>query len=367
MRATGNVLHIMNYAAAYRGNFIESLEYLNDKKQDVNNYYMFMEEAKKGKAYSWISEMEKQGRPVYFFSGNMRQDITTIIGLIKKNNISLIHSHFISMKQFLSIYIAVKFVHIPIVMHMHNHSQQVKNLIKKKLRRFLYAKCIMIACSKSVYDSIERDYPRNKKFAVDNGVNFNRLDLYETLPNSYYGLGNDSIKFLTFGFDFYRKGVDLSLKALKELKAQGYKVTLLISLSTNFDEVNNEIVKIVGEMPNWVKVIPARNDVATLYNFADIFLSPSREEGLPYSVIEAAYSRCNIVLSDISAQRNLKIPYAYWFNSEDIEDFKEKILMAIQCHDEKVRNMDYVKQNITESYALKSWADEIIKIYDLII
>jgi len=252
---------------------------------------------------------------------------------------------------------------MPVIMHMHNHSKEAKNPVKRVIRRFLYRKCKMIACSESVLKSLERDYPCNEKCAIDNGVNFARLDQYSEITAAEYGLKETDKVFLIFGFDFYRKGVDLAVKALDLLRKEGKEYSLLISLSTNFEEVERNITEILGSVPEWVKIIPARNDVATLYNFVDLFLSPSREEGLPYSVVEAGYSKCGVVMSDISAQVHLKIPYGVWFESENHEELAMKIVEAVERHEEKKANWDMVKQQMREAYALDSWSNQVREYY----
>ncbi len=365
----GTILHIMNYAASYRGNFMDSLTSLDKKIQikGLKNIYLFTGDAQNDGAMSWISKMQQHGEEVYFLAENRGQDAKLICRLIKEKNVKAVHTHFITMQQYLAVYQATFGKKIPVFMHMHNHSKVAENPVKNILRRILYGKCIMIACSESVYHSLERDYPKNEKYAIDNGVNFSRLDSYDSLREEDFGLENSEGNFLIFGFDFYRKGVDLAVRAMKQLREQGHRYSLLVSLSTNFEQVEKNIVDILGEMPEWIKVIPARNDVATLYNFADVFLSPSREEGLPYSVVEAGYSKCSVVMSDISAQVHLKIPYGYWFNSENVNDFADKILKAQKEHVQKLENWDKVKQSMKENYALDSWSEQVEKLYEKIL
>lgn len=365
----GTILHIMNYAASYRGNFIDSLGSLDKNLQanGLKNIYLFTGDAKNEGAMSWIGEMQRQGEEVFFLAENINQDAKLIRKLIKEKNVKAVHTHFITMQQYLAVYVATFGKRLPVIMHMHNHSKEAKNPIKNTLRRALYGKCTMVACSDSVYYSLERDYPKNEKYAIDNGVNFSRLDTYEKLREEDFGLENSEGVFLIFGFDFYRKGVDLAVKALKRLREQGHSYSLLVSLSTNFEQVEKNIVDILGEMPEWIKVIPARNDVATLYNFVDVFLSPSREEGLPYSVVEAGYSSCSVVMSDISAQVHLKIPYGYWFESENVEAFADEILKAHKEHAQKLENWDKVKESMKENYALDTWSQQVEKLYKKIL
>ena len=51
----------------------------------------------------------------------------------------------------------------------------------------------------------------------------------------------------------------------------------------------------------WLRLLTPQENVADLYQAAAIFLSPSRSEGLPYSVCEAMANGIPVVLSDIAA------------------------------------------------------------------
>lgn len=359
------VLHVMNYAASYRGNFMDSLEYLDGEleKQGLRNIYLFTKAAREPGPSSWIKEIEQSGGTVKYLEENAVRDSALVRHMIKQEDVKLVHTHFITMKQYLGVWLGTMGLGIPVVMHMHNHSRKAGNMWKGALRRFLYSKCIMVACSDSVYRSLERDYPGNRKYAVDNGVNFARLDTSGQLNNRDFGFPDEDKVFLIFGFDFYRKGVDLAVRAISGLREKGYPYSLLISLSTNFEEVEREIASILGMVPDWIRIIPARNDVATLYNFAELFLSPSREEGLPYSVVEAAYSQCSVVLSSISAQAGLKIPYGYWFEDGDVEEFEEKIVAAVREHPQKLAHMEQSREMMRENYALDTWGRKMSALY----
>lgn len=360
------ILHYMNYSAAYRGNFIESLENVNRelKKQGGKNVYVFTCESRNEKAFKWVKAMADSGETVAVLSGKKSEDVKLIKKMIADNGVTAIHTHFVSTKQYLVIREVNKSVNLPLIMHQHNHTNEKKRWIQKKLRNILYKDCIMIACSKSVYESVERVFPNNRKYYADNGVYFERLEQYEEIVDELFGLPHDEKKLLIFGFDFYRKGVDLALQAVKKLRDKGEKYNLLISLSTNFEFVTNNINKIMGELPDWVRVIQARSDVASLYNYVDLFLSPSREEGLPYSVVEASYCNCGVVMSDISAQKYLKVPYGVWCKDCDVDSLAEAIEKADVAHKDKLSHLEETKQSMKDNYSLSTWTDEILRIYD---
>lgn len=359
------ILQYMNYAAAYKGNFIESLEYLEEelKEKGIQVIYAVINAQAVMCPPDWIHQMRQSGKRVFIFPDNGNEDSGMLRKLLKAENICLIHTHFITMTQYLNLYRAVFGRSIPIVMHMHNHSQKAGNWIKSFVRQRLYQRCTMVACGPSVYKSLERDYPGIKKCTIDNCVKFERLDEYENLEDGAYGLHGEDMVCLIFGADFYRKGVDRALKALKMLREEGHSCALLISVSKDLDKVGMKVKEVLGENPDWVKIIPARSDVASLYNYAKIFLSPSREEGLPYSVIEAAYCRCMVVLSSISPQMGLKIDYGYWFEEENMEAFKAQILKAAEEYPLKGKGWQQAQETVKEAYALPIWSKKICSMY----
>ena len=359
------VLHVMNYGAAYRGNFMDSLQSLDMglREQGMKNVYLFCASAKQNDASKWIEEMRLAGDAVYFLTGVTGKDVKLIRELIKKHQVAIVHTHFTTRQQHLAVRIATLFRKVKLFTHFHNHSIEAHNVMKRIARRILYMGCHIVACSESVYRSAERDFPKNKKCFIDNGVNFDRLEKYQEITGEEYGICPGEKTLLIFGFDFYRKGVDLAAQALKKLRDEGHPFTLLVSLSTNFEEVRTNLEKVLGEVPGWIKIIKARNDVATLYNFVDLFLSPSREEGLPYSVIEAAYSKCSVVLSDISAQAKLRIKYGYWFPDGNVEAFAKAVLQAEEEHAEKIAHWDEVKAYMMEQYALETWSKQVVELY----
>lgn len=358
---------------------MESMEALDNelRKEDMQNIYLFCSGAAKAEARKWTKELADAGHVVEYLTDNFLADIKLIITLVRKHSVAIVHTHFVNTKQFVTTISAVNYINrakklkkgndgsnkVVIIRHMHNHSVSTGNPVKKLLRIKLYKKVTTISCSESVHRSVVRDYTENKKYYVNNGVNFNRLEKYSRVAPEEYGIPADEKVLLIFGFDFYRKGVDRALKAIDDLRKKGHKYSLLISLSTNFEYVEEQVRIILGELPEWVHIIKARNDVATLYNYSEIFLSPSREEGLPYSVVEAAYCRCSVVMSDISAQKNLKLKYGYWFKNESIEGLEEAILKADTEHESKLENMAEVKQYIMDNYSLAQWAEGILKVY----
>ncbi len=125
---------------------------------------------------------------------------------------------------------------------------------------------------------------------------------------------------LMFGYDYEGKGVDFAVEAVRLLRErEGFPVTLTIAVSSRLEEVRMRICAqlCMPGIPDWILLLPPREDVSSYYHMADVFLSPSRQEGFCYALIEAAYSRTPVLASAIDAQKDLALPQSSFFPPKD--------------------------------------------------
>ena len=357
-----NVLQILNYSAVYRGNFIDSLAELGKalKKQNREMSYLFCSQAKEGESLIWINEMMLAGDKIDFYSGSINEDIKHTKKIIRSNNISIVHVHFFSAKLLFIVKMAVIGEGVTVLLHFHNHPQKANNPLKSAFRKLIYNNFILIGVSHSVSKSLKRYFPNNTIYEVENAIKFSRIDSFETLDKNDYGIKESSYLCLIFGFDYYRKGVDLAIKAISAARDTGKDICLVVSLSTNHSSIKKAIESEFGELPDWVKLVKARNDVASYYHIADAFLSPSREEGFCYSAIEAAYCGCTVIASRIPAQQDLNVPGSKWFKSENVKELTELICEAA---DNRTTITKEQKQQLKNRYNISKWVKHIIWIY----
>ncbi|MGN0437491.1 MAG: glycosyltransferase family 4 protein [Lachnospiraceae bacterium] len=309
----------------------------------------------------WIAQMVKNNIPVYFVSGSVIGQICKIKKILNNHKIGIVHTHFLTANQFAVVKISTHKTDNDVVVHFHNHAVPSNSLIKTIVRKLMYSDCKMIGVSESVTKGLREIFPYARCYEVDNAIDFKRL---EKVGKFEYFLNENDLKkkkCLIFGFEYERKGVDLALEAVSKIIENGEKIILIISLSTNEEIVKKKIKNRFGEIPSWVKCIKARNDVATLYKNVDVFLSPSREEGFCYSIVEAAYCGCNVVASRIPAQEDLRVPGVFWVESENIDDLQHSIIDALEKTEQAC-----VKEEIKEIYNINSWAKKVIEVYESI-
>lgn len=362
-----NILQYMEYAASYKGNFINSIMYLEEKINDQGSQmiYLFPKETENKE---WIKGLINNNKKVYFLSNSMLKNISIVKKIIKENNIGLIHIHFADYKRYLILKAASLLSgKVYFISHFHNHYEKRKNKLVEVILKNLKKSDYYIGVGDSVAKGLqEAGFPESKVKFIPNAIDFSRLDKYEEVDKDKMGIKGKKVV-LMFGFPYLRKGVDLVIEALKPI-AQKHNIVLLISLATDIkNQVKESIIDQLGQVPEWIKLIEARNDIATYYNIADVFVSAGREEGLCYSVIEAAY--CNPLISVSKIPGNvLDIPYIFSHDVTDIDKNRENLLKALYMDEEEKRKcLEEQKNFVTTNYSLDNWSEANVNLYKTLV
>lgn len=341
-----NVLEVANYSAPYAGNFLLSLGNLESKLDDGVMVYVFPAETKKK---SYVENMKH----VYYLKGKLIPDTLLIRKIIKDYNIQVIHTHFTSSLQNLMVLINVMFNRsIRYIKHEHGEIKKIngyKGIIRNLLRSRVN---LFVPCNYPIVQQLVSDgVPAEKIITITNAIDFLRLDNYEQVKKE------SGIQVLLFGSDWYRKGGEIAIKALIRIP----NVKLNIVLSFGLEYVKERIKIDFGQIPEFINFLPPRNDVATYYRMADLFISPSRSEGLPYSVVEAMYCETMTVVSDIPPQQNL-VPSEFMFKSEDVDDLENKVRFALHYANKKELG-EKLRHTAIELFNIDSWSSKILQLY----
>lgn len=366
MNSSKNVLQFLCFRSPYGGSFFKSLLRLEQtlKNDAVDMVYLFHENVAD---IPWVQALIDEGKKIYFLSGNFYQDIFTIKKIVAKHHIKYAHAHFAGTRQF-SMFKMVKMLYkqdLIIIRHLRNHDKPL-GFVGESIRKALNHIDLYIGCSESVAAEYRKNFKLNngKVTYVTNAIDFNRLNKYEKLSRSDFYISPNATVFLMFGFDYYRKGVDLALEATNDLVKQGRDVCLLLSLSVNRDIIESKIKNRFGEIPEWLRVLKPREDIASYYNLSDYFISAAREEGFCNALVEAAYCERPIISSNIPGPRSLNIPHTFQFESEDIEGLQNAMLSLISLSlDKKEQIILDQKAYVKKAFDLDVWAHQIKSIY----
>src|ERR1035437_8005698 len=126
------ILHIMDFAAPYKGNFISSIQSLGKRiNQDKGRLIYLLPLS--AKALDWVKELKEGGESVYFinnsfFSKRIKyRNIILLKEIIKKEQVNIIHTHFLAYNYTLFL-IKIFFAgNIDIIGHFHNTFLPPKN------------------------------------------------------------------------------------------------------------------------------------------------------------------------------------------------------------------------------------------------
>lgn len=353
------VLHFADFRSPCRGNFINSLEFLRTalEKDGKNVVYLFPAATAKRE---WAQVLSREAT-VYFLSDSLAKNILTVRKIIKKHRIGIIHSHFYKLPYVFTFNIASLFTGVKQIVHLHC-AVHVHSGISRMIEKIVLSGKTFIGCSEKLTSDAKKYYPFNPAYTAKNAIWFPRLEEYEVLDKKALGLSESAKTLMIFGFLYEVKGVDIALEAVSSLIESGENLQLILILTSNVEEIKDKITKRFGSIPQWLHLLPPRNDIASYYNLCDAFLAPSRSEGLPYSVVEASYLKIPVVHSDIPAHTALKLPCSFCFESENVGDMKEKISAALSC-DKNSQPFISQSESIKEEYQLSAWVNRIKNIY----
>ena len=336
------VLELLNYAAPYAGNFLSSIRALADalRGRGAETVLVFPESAR---SRAWAPALERDF-PVYYLPHGTAKAAGLLRRVIRKHDVKCVHSHFTDSHFYLPLRIALLGKPIPHVYHAHSLPHFSRGSMALR-RRIIHADRIL--CVSETVQSAYLAAGFSGCVLVPNGVDLERLQQTQTIrcPHPFV---------LLFGYDFRIKGIDVALDAFGRYDPE-HRFTLGICVAGHGDQAREALCARFGAVPEWVQLLPPREDVGTYYRAADVFLSASRTEGMPYAVLEGAYCGLPLALSDIPQHRQLGLPRAEWFPTEDAQALFDCVCRAVQTT-ETAQNAAYV----AEKFSLQTWTQNVL-------
>jgi len=365
------VLHLTDYGAPYAGNFIASLRALESLLSERGERMVYVLPPRANER-PWAQEMALSHDVRFLRKGGFFSYLRQVRQLLKETNADILHEHFIHFSEKLAAWLACKTCghRVKTVLHLHNHIELPKNPLLR-LPHMLYFRSVsrFVCCSESVAahliaDGVAKEHVR----VAENAIAFERLDHFDPLVRESLALPKDAKLALMFGYDYEGKGVDLAVDAVRLVRErEGLPVTLAVALSSHLEEVRARICKqlCTTDVPDWILLLPPREDVASYYHMADVFLSPSRQEGFCYALVEAAYCLTPVLASDIDAQKDLALPQDAFFPPQDSASLSDALTRVLRekSTPERIAALEQTSVRVAQTYALSRWAERVCGVY----
>ena len=225
-----------------------------------------------------------------------------LVRLFRDFRIDMVHSHEFTMAVYGTA--ATRLLGLPHIITMHGGLT-----VCKALRRRIALRWAMRSSDYSVMVS----RATQKQFCEDLGV---KSSLFTVVPNGVpvrrgdpngvrkeFGISPDECVILAVGVLERHKGHQVLLEALARLKKRKPELCwrLVIAGGAGGQE-HSSLLRYINEheLTGRVHIVLNRNDVADLLSLCDIFVMPSRWEGLPMAVLEAMVARKPIIASAIA-------------------------------------------------------------------
>jgi len=236
-----------------------------------------------------------------------------LIYFIGNNHIEIIQSHLSHANQ-LAVVVA-KITRIPVFPTVHNtmefedrRSRWDPRVYIVKLVNFIIYKLAdrIVAVSEEVKKiTCQRFRLKDSKIAVvKNGITFDDtvhhpVDLAKEFPES-----SNKIKLIAVGRLYYQKAIDVLVRAVAEVINSGMNNLFVMVVGDGEEKLQlNTLIQNL-HLENHIKLFGIRQNAIRLMEASDLFVMPSRFEGLSIAMIEAMACGLPIIASDAPGIRD---------------------------------------------------------------
>ena len=216
----------------------------------------------------------------------------------------------------------------------------------------------VICCSKTLQQMYQKILPQKHIYVVQNGVDtdkFSPLLNLEAKNNlrSLLGIPQDRIVFIAVGSLIKRKDPLSIIKAFKKANSENKAILILLGDGDLMEHCKKEADRNVL----------LKGNVANVNNYlraSDVYISSSKSEGLPNSVLEAGSCGLNLILSNIPQHREIFencFEFIELFEVGDVETLTKLIRNAIRTNNRYINYhvAEYIKNNFSNKVMSKKY------------
>lgn len=309
---------------------------------------------------SIAEEIKDLGGKVYNLPSRKKRTIKylkELKKLVKQKNYEIVHLHGNSGTLYLDIH-TLKKAGVPMrIVHSHNTTCNYKfihKILKNSLNREMTDG---IACSQ-----VAGDWLFNKDYTIiNNGIDIDRFLFNEQIRNEYREKMGVKNKFIIghIGHFSYQKNHEYLIRVFNEvLKKEPNAILMLIGDGKLRYEIEEQLKEL--EIEKNVMLLGKRSDISELMQMMDIFVFPSRFEGLPVVLIEAQSAGLNALVSDaITKECQVTERVKFLGLDKDENEWAQEILSL-----RSVYNRDNVEEKLKKSkFNIKNETKKLEDIY----
>lgn len=322
----------------------------------------------------YAEELERDGCKIYYVSTYAEDDKEQFkreIGAILDNGYDVVHLHTSWWRGFALEEIAKEKGVPKVIIHSHSSDVHIKEGQSREDARRLHEEqkkllteemaTDFLSCSWKAADWLYgKQIPKDKVKIIPNAIDLNLFRYDENVRCEYRNrLGiRDQFVIGHVGRFAYIKNHEFLIDVFREVAKYRNNVVLLL---IGVGELEEEIRKKVQNANLAEKVIFAgkRNDVNCLMQAMDLFVLPSRSEGLGIVLIEAQTAGLRCLVSD-GVPEEAQVTEDFKCLKLEKETWKREIINCIDAEDNKKDNYDKV---LDAGYAIEKQVNILERIY----
>ena len=225
----------------------------------------------------------------------------------------------------------------------------------------------IIACGDTERDAIsELLLNKNKVSLIRNGLP-QKVIQGAVNPKEVAGPMVQNVHFAYVGRITFQKGLDVLLRALDlpVLRQREIKISIIGNYQEREEQYCAQVRELIQRSSATIELIPPQQIDAAFFRRFSALVAPSRFEGLPYTILEAAYAGTPIVISDCPGNCDIapNDRYAYTFRSEDELSLAHALLGFIDSDaDEIDKRVSLMQQRVINEFSSSSFRDAYLKL-----
>lgn len=265
----------------------------------------------------------------------------------------------------LHIMLACKLCKVPMRLYtVHNEANLLYG--NRKLKRGIYKMAFSLFCFKpiaicpTVKQTIIDDMgiPEHNIIVVRNGVDTRRFT-----PD--WSANNDNVvRIISVGTLYWIKNQLMTIRAVSSIHDMGYNVELiLLGDGEDRDKIKNEIRRVKAE--NYIYTPGTKKNVERYLQMSKIYVSASKTEGLPLSILEAMACGLPVIATDAGGTKDIVHDKENGFIiGVDDEDALRSALLALIQNKELQVKFSQESRRIAEEWSATNCTQGYEKLYD---
>jgi len=364
------LVHLAGYTGPYAGSFIPMLCSILGAARERGwaTEAVFVEPVR---GRGWLEELDRHGLSYRFAQTDSRTALSREIRslVLERGERTILHTHFTTFDVAAA---TAKADRRPLVYwHIHSRAQpELRVRIRNAIKYAIIGRSVqrILCVAPDIAAAVRRRGGGSSKVTFwPNAMDLDRFPLVGASERRHaraaLGLPSEARVITHFGWDWARKGGDLYLEAVALLVSR--RLADFVAVTVGGGDMARGLSARLG-LDEVVRVLEPTDNVQLLYAAADMFVTPSRAEGMPFAMLEALASGLPVVATDIPGQRAVGdgLESCFWTDSEP-EAIANAIQAALSVRPEvQGARAAAARERIRDQRSLAAWSGRLMELYE---